>query len=193
MDRVNPAHHILAIVIGATVGLAAEIVVPMLLHRRALRIYRATLEECCAEHAKTGWRHRAGSVQSSVSYLYCPHQMRFVLRLPPKCWRRWFAECSAEIDFSESCVACVIHAIHPSVSDHFKTPADELAELVPALNTVIADCPDPSAPTRGCQSHTIAKIGVHLNDVHSWPREAIADWLESLDADLTLQPASVGD
>jgi hypothetical protein len=33
----------------------------------------------------------------------------------------------------------------------------------------------------------------HLNDVHHWTREAIADWLDTLDVDLTLAPASQGD
>jgi hypothetical protein len=30
---------------------------------------------------------------------------------------------------------------------------------------------------------TVTGIVMHLNDEHSWPRENIADWLDSLDMD----------
>lgn len=33
---------------------------------------------------------------------------------------------------------------------------------------------------------SVSKLIVHLNDRHQWPREAIADWLETLDLDLTV-------
>lgn len=34
----------------------------------------------------------------------------------------------------------------------------------------------------------IDAVIVHLNDVHRWPRFAIADWLDSLAIDLTISP-----
>lgn len=36
----------------------------------------------------------------------------------------------------------------------------------------------------------IRNIIMHLNDQHKWPREEIADWLETLDVDLTFKPNS---
>ena len=40
---------------------------------------------------------------------------------------------------------------------------------------------------------TIHDIIIHLNDKHKWSREKIADWLDSLDVDLTLASISQGD
>lgn len=34
---------------------------------------------------------------------------------------------------------------------------------------------------------------IHLNDYHKWSRERIADWLETLDLDITARPESIGD
>lgn len=45
--------------------------------------------------------------------------------------------------------------------------------------------------TQGCpaihceRQRTITDLVIHLNDHHKWSREAIADWLETLDIDLT--------
>jgi hypothetical protein len=35
--------------------------------------------------------------------------------------------------------------------------------------------------------NSIRNIIINLNDVHKWTREQIADWLDSLDVDLTFQ------
>src|ERR1035437_6389083 len=79
------------------------------------------------------------------------------------------------------------------------SPMAELNQLIPNLATQVT-CPlggdDANMTTNvsGCyQPNSIAKMVIHLNDGHEWSRESIADWLESLDIDLTLQPASIGD
>lgn len=53
----------------------------------------------------------------------------------------------------------------------------------PALGAIIKRCP------AKCKHHTdttIANFIVHLNDIHKWPREKIADWLDTLDVDLSV-------
>lgn len=64
---------------------------------------------------------------------------------------------------------------------------NELAELVPALKSFYADTPC------GCKHAPLYDAVVHLNDSHSWPREHIAAWLDSLDVDLTFTAQSKGD
>lgn len=59
-----------------------------------------------------------------------------------------------------------------------------LAELVPAIRTHVAECPDDCETMKA----PLAWLVVHLNDQHRWTRESIADWLDSLDIDLTIQP-----
>lgn len=69
------------------------------------------------------------------------------------------------------------------------TPADDLAALVPALKDYSAVCPECPAN----QSPTPLRYLIqHLNDAHEWTRERIADYLDTLDVDLTLQPANSG-
>lgn len=66
----------------------------------------------------------------------------------------------------------------------------DLARLVPAVLDHHTECPE------GCVSLEplpIYQIVIHLNDYHRYQREKIADWLETLDVDLTLQPCSQGD
>jgi hypothetical protein len=72
-----------------------------------------------------------------------------------------------------------------------RTPSAELADLIPALHSAMVHCPV------GCWEENSGGQSVsytiqHLNDDHTWPREDIADWLETLDIDLTFQPASKG-
>lgn len=65
------------------------------------------------------------------------------------------------------------------------SPFHELAVLFPAL-TQYADCPFPVLPE--CREpYQLALLVIHLNDVHRWSREAIADWLDTLEIDLTLK------
>lgn len=86
----------------------------------------------------------------------------------------------------------------------FVTPDNELAELVPALKSYARPCPAvrdqihqatvPPGERCGCIDPMLLKHLIqHLNDTHEWPREQIADWLDTLDVDLTFQPANKGD
>jgi hypothetical protein len=80
-----------------------------------------------------------------------------------------------------------------------RTPLDELAELVPALKSQHVRHPEVPPTGSACAGQvgalkTIGYMIVHLNDRHQWPREQIADWLDSLEnVDLTIQSASSGD
>lgn len=54
----------------------------------------------------------------------------------------------------------------------------EMFEHLPQLKGVSIKCP-------ACgYTENVMNIIVHLNDIHVWKREAIADWLESTDLDL---------
>ena len=71
----------------------------------------------------------------------------------------------------------------------------ELAALVPALTLQWVACPTPDpilVANKGkpaCRPCKISVMVLHLNDVHGWSREKIADWLESIpDLDLTIKP-----
>lgn len=86
---------------------------------------------------------------------------------------------------------------------------EELAKLVPAIETAEVRCPaagkrlarranwSPNAVPPKCgygkKKSSLNAIIIHLNDGHKWTREQIADWLDTLDIDLTLQPAATGD
>lgn len=59
---------------------------------------------------------------------------------------------------------------------------EKLQSLVPGLADVTR------CPVKGCSSETsLWYIIQHLNDAHKWTRERIADWLETLDSDITFQ------
>lgn len=68
----------------------------------------------------------------------------------------------------------------------------ELVKLVPALNESTATCPDYMSNTymrpTGCSPNQVALyiVVIHLNDNHGWSREKVADWLETLPIDLTI-------
>ena len=69
----------------------------------------------------------------------------------------------------------------PSVSGD--TIVNGLASVIPGLKDAIAhDC-----PVDGCISPNLPVVNavMHLNDRHMWSRDQIADWLETLDADLS--------
>ena len=62
--------------------------------------------------------------------------------------------------------------------------AKEVEELIPALGKEVRNCPSCGPPVQ----FAIVVLVQHLNDKHKWTREKIADWLESLDIDLTIHP-----
>lgn len=67
---------------------------------------------------------------------------------------------------------------------------DGLAEIIPGIGDAVEACPDDECITPD-RNIPIAVLIVHLNDVHRWTRERIADWLDSLDIDLTIQRKDV--
>lgn len=68
-------------------------------------------------------------------------------------------------------------------------PLTEMAELFPGLEEGVG-CPHcGEAKHRGALSTMI----VALNDDHYWTREAIADWVESLDIDTIMVSEGLGD
>lgn len=69
----------------------------------------------------------------------------------------------------------------------------QLSEVVPALENHTVTCPAPGFNCPPGVPSTLAGMIIHLNDRHQWSRERIADWLDTLPIDLTLQPASTGD
>lgn len=72
------------------------------------------------------------------------------------------------------------------LSGHNRRPDVALAEAIPGFADARAECPCSCyslAPTKS----TLANCIVHLNDSHEWTRERIADWLDTLDLDLSFQ------
>ena len=58
-----------------------------------------------------------------------------------------------------------------------------LSKACPALDTARTEC-----PLDHCSfTATLGTMIPHINDNHQWPRNQIADWLETLDLDLTIQ------
>lgn len=69
----------------------------------------------------------------------------------------------------------------PAMSgDSYSRSGDVLAGVLPGLSTRVT-CP---ACTSVALRPTVRDAVIHLNDSHRWTREAIADWLDTLDADL---------
>lgn len=60
---------------------------------------------------------------------------------------------------------------------------DGLSKLVPSIATELVACP----ACIGVEA-PIATVIPHINDTHRWTREQIADWLETLNIDLTIRP-----
>ncbi|HET9118502.1 MAG TPA: hypothetical protein VFN75_10605 [Pseudonocardiaceae bacterium] len=89
----------------------------------------------------------------------------------------------------KSFAEAVTHATEQikSLSDA-PTVVDELTQLFPALTDNATVCPAVGA----CGPYRLDHVIQHLNDQHRWARERIADWLDTLDIDLTMQPAAAG-
>lgn len=54
------------------------------------------------------------------------------------------------------------------------------------IDCPIKECEDSPQLTR--PRLPLYKMIIHLNDDHDWPRERVADWLETLDIDLSFKP-----
>lgn len=85
---------------------------------------------------------------------------------------------SVSISFDGSFWTMGSYREHPTVR--------ALAEIVPAIRTARAECP--ACPEGARTPQNIATVIVGLNDQHKWTREQIADWLDMLPIDLTIQP-----
>jgi len=76
----------------------------------------------------------------------------------------------------------------------YRNPIADLCAAIPAVLEFSTHCPaqgeDECASSMRDDLYNLIQ---HLNDRHRWTRQAIADWLETLDVDLTFQPAAVGD
>ena len=59
----------------------------------------------------------------------------------------------------------------------------QLFEICPGLTTTRSPCPEGDLG-----AVNLSSLIPHLNDNHRWTRERIADWLETLDVDLTVKP-----
>jgi len=75
-------------------------------------------------------------------------------------------------------------------SKSYRPVVDELSDLFPNLHGEQMRCP--KSKCRGKYKADLASMIQHLNDYHKWTRERIADWLDSLDVDLSLQPVGEG-
>lgn len=62
-------------------------------------------------------------------------------------------------------------------------PLTGLVRLFPNLSAYSAPC-----PVCKTASGPLGRIIPHINDNHQWTREQIADWLDTLDVDLTAKP-----
>jgi hypothetical protein len=68
----------------------------------------------------------------------------------------------------------------------YERKAKSLVSMIPGMRGESVACPQD-----GCSSkYGIMDTVMHLNDRHKWKREDIADWLDTLDADLRLQPSN---
>lgn len=67
-----------------------------------------------------------------------------------------------------------------------KAVTDKLAEAIPGFEYMKQACPEGCAAPYHKDSPLRITI-IHLNDHHKWTRERIADWLETLDHDLTFK------
>lgn len=85
-------------------------------------------------------------------------------------------------------IATALSSLHAETST--PGPIALVEQLCPAMTEHTAACPQ-----EGCTRppDTLPGLVMHLNDSHAWAREEIADWLDSLDVDLTIPPASQGD
>lgn len=72
------------------------------------------------------------------------------------------------------------------VSPPFGIPVGGLRAIVPGLDETVR-CPARRRKRRCSLKQPASGVIVHLNDDHKWTREKIADWLDTLDVDLTVR------
>lgn len=74
--------------------------------------------------------------------------------------------------------------VSPAKEPPTHQPDAVLREEIPALSEKVL-CPCPSCRAGSRQPSAISNIIIHLNDRAGWTREQIADWLDTLDQDLS--------
>lgn len=67
-----------------------------------------------------------------------------------------------------------------------------LGKGIPGFHTMMQRCPVKGCENAVGQCHLRDTI-IHLNDQHKWPREQIADWLDTLDHDLRFKVSGGGE
>lgn len=65
----------------------------------------------------------------------------------------------------------------------------ELQKIVPGLKSANSVCPSNDCNYGNGIPSPLKAVIIHLNDSHHWTREQIADWLDTLDFDLTIHKA----
>lgn len=79
---------------------------------------------------------------------------------------------------------------HGKTVSYYPPMVADLSLIFPAI-LASSQCP---VPDEGCGGDDdIWSLVVHLNDFHKWSREKVADWLDTLNMDLTLQATTKGD
>lgn len=148
------------------------------------------------EHGKTDW-HKVGT---------CAHGSETEHALPDvECWqckgsgRYDYGSKEVHYHWGQGCTPLVIDSdgyALPTISPEPMGPKPKPAPYVPSPNSGYGDsgrllgsvlpglsasvtCPECS--TAG----TLDSVIIHVNDGHHWTRERIADWLDTLDVDLT--------
>lgn len=70
--------------------------------------------------------------------------------------------------------------------EYLSNPGEEMREVIPELFDYRTTCPG-----KDCKAQytdiDLYRLIQHLNDDHAWTRETIADWLDTLDVDLTFK------
>jgi len=72
----------------------------------------------------------------------------------------------------------------------------DLIKFFPNIRETVSYCPATEPECMGDDAPIIITLDtmiMHLNDFHKWAREDIADWLETLDIDLTIQEKEMED
>lgn len=94
------------------------------------------------------------------------------------------------------------HTKAPAPEPQSSPPNVDGNKVIAAMGSVVPDIgqtvncpaktvnPNLSKDTDCVLSKSLSDLIIHLNDTHRWSREAIADWLESLDLDLELRERS---
>lgn len=88
---------------------------------------------------------------------------------------------------------CKAHPVLPKKPKGSNRVIKELAVLCPGI-AALARCPAQGTPVATIDAAllcsrpgAVAGIAMHLNDHHRWTREQVADWMETLDIDLSIK------